>query len=349
MVDVYRRVIEPERDFLLYSSYITFFPQLVAGPILRAAEVVPQLIKRSGFDPVLIGTGIRRILYGLFLKVVLADNIAPIVDSGFAQYSSTLGALDVWTLAFLFGFQIYFDFSAYSHIALGSARLMGIVLPENFNFPYLAVSPRDFWSRWHISLSSWIRDYLYLPLAGIPGGNRSEGGLETAASRPDTQKYRALFLTWAIMGLWHGASWTFLLWGLYHATFIFLYRLTVPVFKNIPERIRAAGGWAITLSVTMLGWIFFRARNIDDALMLYSKVLQPAEYLSLGLRENYYLISAIILTGFLIIYSVKTFLTPVYRRNSLCSICLESAAFGLIIGLVFVFLRPINQFIYFQF
>ena len=135
-VDVYRRHIDPEKNFLLYACYVTFFPQLVAGPILRAREVMEQFVSRNSFRIEHITMGLRRILYGLFLKVALADNIAPLVDDGYRLPVDTLSALDVWTLAFLFGFQIYFDFSAYSHIALGSARLLGIVFPENFNFPF---------------------------------------------------------------------------------------------------------------------------------------------------------------------------------------------------------------------
>lgn len=207
-VDVYRGLIKPEKDFILYGCYVTFFPQLIAGPVLRAAEVMHQFARRVPFSWDDITAGSWRVLFGLFLKVVLADNIAPFVDSGFAMPVSTMSAIDVWTLAFIFGFQIYFDFSAYSHIALGSARMMGICFPENFNFPYIATSPKDFWRRWHISLSSWIRDYLYLPLAGIKVHGRSVGGLANATV--DKKHQKALFFTWAIMGLWHGANWTFL-------------------------------------------------------------------------------------------------------------------------------------------
>ena len=148
-VDVYRGVIEPERDPILYGTYVTFFPQLVAGPVLRASEVVDQLRERPPLDWDDLSRGARRIIMGLFLKVALADNIAPMVDQGFATPVGMLSALDVWTLAFMFGFQIYFDFSAYSHIAIGCARMMGLKFPENFDFPYMAHSPKDFWKRWH--------------------------------------------------------------------------------------------------------------------------------------------------------------------------------------------------------
>ena len=141
-----------------------FFPQLVVGPILRAKEVIPQFVNRSSFSLDHLMIGLRFILFGLFLKLVLADNISIFVDRGFIINVADLSAIDVWTLAFLFGFQIYFDFSGYSYIAIGSARMMGIVFPNNFNFPYISSSPKEFWQRWHISLSSWIRDYLYLPL-----------------------------------------------------------------------------------------------------------------------------------------------------------------------------------------
>ena len=214
-VDVYRRFIQPEKDYILYSVYVMYFPQLVAGPILRASEVIPQLRARPEFQLSNLIEGIQRILFGLFLKVVLSDNIAGIVDDGFAIDASLHSALDVWTLAFLFGFQIYFDFSSYSHIAIGAAKMMGVSFPENFNFPYLATSPRDFWRRWHISLSSWIRDYLYLPLAGARVRDKSVGGLATAAEGNEQRLNvsRALFFTWAIMGFWHGAAWKFLFWG----------------------------------------------------------------------------------------------------------------------------------------
>ncbi len=162
-VDVYRGLIKPEKKFIHYALFVTFFPKLVAGPIQRASELIEQLKNKPNFNWGFIIYGFERILLGLFLKVVLADNIAPFVDEGFALPTNSLSALDVWTLGFLFGFQIYFDFSAYSHIALGAAQMMGIKIPENFNYPYIASSFKDFWKRWHISLSSWIRDYLYLP------------------------------------------------------------------------------------------------------------------------------------------------------------------------------------------
>jgi len=356
-VDVYRGFIKPEKNFVLYASYVTFFPQLIAGPILRAKEVIHQLLSRPSFNLVDFGHGLRWVLYGLFLKVVLADNIAPLVDSGFSQPNSALSAIDVWTLAFMFGFQIYFDFSAYSHIAIGTARMMGIHFPDNFFYPYLSNSPKEFWRRWHISLSSWIRDYLYLPLAGIQVQDRSTGGLAIATdkerNRPKRNLLLALFITWAIMGLWHGANWTFVLWGVYHALFITLYRLAAPLAKNWAEWQTKLIGWAITLPVIMLSWVPFRAENIGDTLTMWGKIFSWHEYGWLGLRENTYLAAAIILTCVIATYFVRKWYADAGQDNGnvriIFRIALESVTFAVIIGLVFVFLRPIQQFIYFQF
>jgi D-alanyl-lipoteichoic acid acyltransferase DltB (MBOAT superfamily) len=352
-VDVYRRVIAPERSFVLYGCFVTYFPQLVAGPILRAGEVLYQLDRRPSFDGAMFASGLRRLAYGLFLKVVLADNIAPHVDSGFAQATDTLSALDVWTLAFLFGFQIYFDFSAYSHIAIGSARLMGISFPENFDFPYMTSSPRDFWRRWHISLSSWIRDYLYLPLLGVPvTGSQAGGGLAIAmAERLPARRnpVAMLFLTWAIMGLWHGANWTFVLWGLYHACFISAYRLLSPYVSGLPQAYRQWGGWAITLPIAMLSWIPFRAPSVSVMLDMFAKLIMPSEYLWLGMRENTYLVTALVLCLMVTAYAVSRIWRPICERIRGMSIVGEATSFAVITALVFVFLRPIQQFIYFQF
>ena len=352
-VDVYRGFIRAERDFVLYASYVTFFPQLVAGPILRAREVIGQLSHRTAFEITDIGMGLRRILYGLFLKVVLADNIAPTVDAGFAIPAEMLSAVDVWTLAFLFGFQIYFDFSAYSHIAVGSARLMGIRLVENFDYPYMVASPQDFWRRWHISLSSWIRDYLYLPLCGEQVLDRSDGGLGRQVSpvrqKGGFKKTRALFLTWAIMGLWHGANWTFVMWGLYHAVFIYAYRRSEGIRRELPESIRRYGGWAVTVPVIMLGWILFRTQSVAQALSMYGTLLSPRAYTWLGMRENTYLVTGFLLLLMIGLYLFKVRIAPAIQRSPILWASVETANLTVVITLVAVFLRPISQFIYFQF
>ena len=347
-VDVYRGTREPERDFLLYTCYVIFFPQLVAGPILRASEVIGQLSERPPFRWLDVSEGIRRVLYGLALKVLLADNLAPFVDDGFAMSTSMLTALDVWTLAFMFGFQIYFDFSAYSHIAIGSARMMGISFPENFNFPYLATSPRDFWKRWHISLSSWIRDYLYVPISGSKFQDRSTGGI-TEAKPVKSKSWFPLFMTWAIMGLWHGANWTFLVWGLYHAIAIAIYRLTSPLLKPLPNTVRHLGGIALTLPLMMLSWIPFRAESLGDTLAMWGKVIDPKQYTSLGMRENIYLVAAVVMIGILGCQLFSRELVPRLRQFPRTAIFAETIFFTVMISLVTIFLRPVTQFIYFQF
>ncbi len=351
-IDVYRRVREPERDFVLYGCFVTFFPQLVAGPILRASEVIEQLHERPAFRWVDVSEGAKRVLLGLFLKTVLADNVAGVVDDAFAQPVDVLTALDVWTMAFLFGFQIYFDFSAYSHIALGSARMLGIVFPENFNFPYAATSPRDFWRRWHISLSSWIRDYLYLPLCGVSVANTSMGGLDTSVG--DRRRNLALVATWAIMGLWHGAAWTFVIWGLYHAVMVLGHRLLTSrpdgAARSSGSALAALGSWALTLASMMLGWIPFRAAGVADTLTMFGRVLDPRGYVHLGvLRENVYLTAACCLVAVVLAHQVHARVLPWLRERPAARIPVESVAFAIVCGLVIVFLRPVHQFIYFQF
>ena len=351
VVDVYRGSIKPEQKFVLFGTYVTFFPQLVAGPILRAKEVIPQLSAKPAFELESIRFGVRRIIIGLFMKVVLADNIAPLVDAGFSTDPSSLGALDVWTLAFLFGFQIYFDFSAYSHIAIGSARLMGIKFPENFNFPYISSSPKEFWSRWHISLSSWIRDYLYLPLTNQKVSDRSIGGFSHSLSLSPKKANLtyALFASWAIMGLWHGANWTFVMWGLYHALVIFIYRKISLVFAGYTNPLKTIIGGVITLPVIMLGWISFRADNIADALTLYGTVIDYTAYSGLGLRENTYILAAFLLMGVTISCWVTAYFKKLELSNPRLALIYETCLLIILLPGVYVFLRPITQFIYFQF
>ncbi len=346
-IDVHRKIIKPENNFIIYACYVTFFPQLIAGPILRAKEVIVQFKKEKNFIFDFIISGLRRVLYGLFLKVVIADNIAPLVDSGFEIPIETLSALDVWTLAFLFGFQIYFDFSAYSHIALGSARMIGIIFPENFNFPYLATSPKDFWQKWHISLSSWVRDYLYLPLMGQKFKEKSFGGLGDATI--NKKDYKPLFITWSLMGLWHGANWTFLIWGIYHAILIYFYRSLKFLGTNINVKIKILIGWIFTLSFIMLSWIPFRAQSLNDCFEMWFKVINPLSYGYLGLRENIYPVTLLLLIGVLIsfVLSKKVFLKNIFPKIIVLFGDLILIIF--LFSLTFIFLRPINQFIYFQF
>lgn len=350
-LDVYRGLIKPERKFIHYALFVTFFPKLVAGPIQRASELMDQLKSKPVFDINYLIIGGKRILVGLFLKVVLADNISPFVDEGFSMDISSLTAIDIWTLAFLFGFQIYFDFSAYSHIAIGSAQLMGIKIPENFNFPYMAHSFKDFWKRWHISLSSWIRDYLYLPLAGIKVVKTTgEGGIgEGLESTRKINKSRALFFTWAIMGFWHGANWTFVLWGIMHASFIFIERKLQSVRDHFPLFANTIVGWGITILFVMLSWIPFRADSLSTTFKMFEKLLQPARYTSIGMRENIYLITFLLLILFLTYYFITEYMKEIWVKFPIVSFWFSILKYAFIFVMVFTFLRPISQFIYFQF
>jgi alginate O-acetyltransferase complex protein AlgI len=349
-MDVYRGLIKPEKKFIHYALFVTFFPKLVAGPIQRASELIDQLKNKPAFELGFIISGFQRILLGLFLKVVLADNISSFVDEGFALDIASLSAIDVWTLAFLFGFQIYFDFAAYSHIALGAALMMGIKIPENFNYPYIASSFKDFWKRWHISLSSWIRDYLYLPLAGVKVVKTTgEGGIGEALDvTQKLSKTRALFLTWTIMGFWHGANWTFVLWGLMHATAIFVER-KLNLFNGKKKYYISVLGWGVTTLYVMLSWIPFRADNLQVVLVMFKKVINPMSYTFLGMRENIYSITFLITVLFLLNYLLQETLKPMWELFPRIMFVLGLLKWSIILILVFTFLRPISQFIYFQF
>lgn len=350
-IDVYRKLLEPVRDFWLYLTYVMFWPHMIAGPILRGHELISQLKEGCRFSVENALIGVKLIIAGLFLKVALADQLAPLIDAAFNAKPAILGGLDVWTMAFGFGFQIYFDFAGYSLVAIGSARMLGIHFPDNFNWPYMAVSPRDFWKRWHITLSAWVRDYLYLPLSGARYENRSSGGIDIQVEQTRASALKltiALFISWFIMGLWHGANWNFALWGLWHACLIYLYRRNRDLFIGISGWTRPILGWCLTLPAVMLAWIPFRAANLHLSFELLIKIVQPQSYLHLAFRENFYLFVFLLLMGML----SCVFMTgsdhpllhrPIIRRSA------EVAVLSIMIFFVFIFLKPVNQFIYFQF
>jgi alginate O-acetyltransferase complex protein AlgI len=237
-VDVSRGVLPVERSFGRMLLYILFFPHHQAGPIMRPAKFLPQFHGRKLFDARLVATGGLWILWGLAKKVV-ADNVASVVEPGFADPSSLGSAADAWRTAVLYAAQIYLDFSGYSDIALGLGRLFGYELDRNFDQPYLAGSPSELWTRWHVTLSAWLRDYVYIPL----GGNR----------RGEARTYLNLMLTMLLGGLWHGASVMFLLWGAIHGALLVLSRLF-----PAPFRVRGLG-WLLTFVATVLAWVPFRA------------------------------------------------------------------------------------------
>ncbi len=350
-IDIYRKLIDPVRDFGLYLSYVMFWPHMIAGPILRGHELIAQLKRRHRFSVENVIAGVKLIITGLFLKVALADQIAQLVDSAFNANANILGGLDVWTMAFAFGFQIYFDFAGYSLVAIGSARILGIHFPDNFNWPYLATSPRDFWKRWHITLSSWVRDYLYLPLAGERYRDRSDGGIDvdTQSVRISTYKLTfALFLAWFMMGLWHGASWNFAFWGIWHAALICIYRFLKVRFSRIGARTSAIIGWCLTLPFVMLGWIPFRSATLGQTIDLLGKIISPRSYLHLSFRENFYLTVFLIFTG-MIICGLLSRSELAFLNRPVIRYVVETILLSVMIFFVFIFLKPVSQFIYFQF
>lgn len=246
-IDCYRGRIAPTARLGDFALYVAFFPQLVAGPIVRAADLLPQLRALGPLRLDDVGAGAQRFVRGLFKKVVIADNVGLFVDAVFAAPEQH-GALTLWCGAYGFALQIYCDFSGYTDMAIGLARALGVRLPENFDRPYLATSVTDFWRRWHISLSTWLRDYLYIPLGGSRG--------------PAHATHRNLMLTMLLGGLWHGAAWTFVLWGAFHGALLAAER-AAGVGRGAPPRnagplLRAASG-AATLHAVCLGWVIFRA------------------------------------------------------------------------------------------
>lgn len=251
-IDVYRGKIEPTKDIIAFFAFIAFFPQLVAGPIERATNLLPQFLQKRTFSYEQGVDGMRQILWGLFKKIVVADNCAIYVDQVWATYDTQSGST-LLLAAILFTFQIYGDFSGYSDIAIGTAKLFGIKLMRNFNNPYFSRDIAEFWRRWHISLTSWFRDYVYIPM----GGNR-QGPWRTI--------YNTL-IVFLICGLWHGANWTYLVWGLYNIV-LFLplilmgkakrYKDAPLVWKQFPQML-------LTLVLVTLGWIIFRAPSLPDA------------------------------------------------------------------------------------
>ncbi len=256
-IEVYKGNQEPEKHLGIYSVYVLFFPQMVAGPIERFATLGNQLKQQHPFDISHIKNGLRLLLFGYFIKMAVADQIAPLVDVSF-QSAAKLSATAAWQTMFLFSFQIYADFFGYSTIALGSARMLGINLIDNFRAPYLSQNIGEFWSRWHISLSTWFRDYLYIPL----GGNKS-----------NTFRWSLhILIVFAISGLWHGANYTFIVWGLIHACLYFIARLLPARFSANSHLLLKLPSILLTFIMVSVAWVFFRADNFTQAKTMLTKL-----------------------------------------------------------------------------
>ncbi len=269
-VDCYRGAIKPEGSLTTVAAYLAFFPQLVAGPIERAKHLIPQF---EGVQPLtgsMFRSGARLFVWGLFMKMVVADNVAPIANAAFAK-SGTIDAGTAIAGILAFTVQIYCDFCGYSNMARGIARCLGFDLMANFNFPYFSRTPSEFWRRWHISLSTWLRDYLYVGL----GGNR----------HGEARTYRNLMLTMLLGGLWHGAAWTFVVWGAFHGLILVIYR-ALQVDKFLERRpFWSANGlplhvatWALMMILVMIGWVFFRATTFAMAADMLGAVFRPGVF-----------------------------------------------------------------------
>jgi D-alanyl-lipoteichoic acid acyltransferase DltB (MBOAT superfamily) len=265
VIDIYKGRIKAEKNFIDYSVFVSFFPLLVAGPIERATHLLPQIQKKRTFDYAKAVDGLRQILWGLFKKIVIADNAAVCVNAIFADYGN-MPASSLWLAGILFSFQIYGDFSGYSDIALGTARLFGIDLLRNFAFPYFSRDIAEFWRRWHISLSSWFRDYLYIPLGG------SKGGIWV--------KIRNTFIIFLVSGFWHGANWTFIAWGFFHALFFIPLLLKNNNRKHV-ESISSNSHFPTlkeffqmlsTFTIVMFLWIIFRSNSLTDTYLYFIKM-----------------------------------------------------------------------------
>lgn len=340
-IDVYKGKLEPTNDFIAFSAFVCFFPQLVAGPIERATNLLPQFLKKRKFDYSKAVDGMRQILWGLFKKIVIADNCAFYANEIFNNSTNYSGST-LLLGAVLFTFQIYGDFSGYSDIAIGVSRLFGVDLKQNFAFPYFSRDVGEFWRRWHISLSTWFRDYLYIPLGGSHGGT--------------WKKIRNTFIIFIVSGFWHGANWTFIFWGALNAIYFLPLLLTKTNRKNIDVIAKGRTfptfkeflSVLITFFLTVLAWVFFRAENINHAFQFIFEIFSSSFFHSLEVKPKG--IITILILLFLIIEWLGR-----EEQFAITKLGLNSKAFFrysfyvLLIFSLFWFGGKDQQFIYFQF
>lgn len=333
IIDVYHKDIKAERNIITYALFVSFFPQLVAGPIERARNLLPQFEKKHSFNGNDFIDGLKMMIWGFFMKLCIAGNVAPYVDAVFNNVPNHNGT-SFLLASFFFSFQIFCDFGGYSLIAIGTAKCLGFKLMQNFNHPYLSTSVKDFWRRWHISLSSWFSDYVYIPL----GGSRCK----------KLKHYRNLILTMLLSGLWHGANWTFVCWGGLHGLFLICNSAYKSIMgkKNIAPKIINI---IVTYIFVAFAWIFFRANSISDALTIIYKVLVDHGNLYRG-DGIPAIILPIIMISILLIKEIKDEYSPrftlMHNPNSWISI--PASAFVIILILLCAEFNS-GQFIYFQF
>jgi alginate O-acetyltransferase complex protein AlgI len=339
-IDVYKRKLEPTKDFIAFAAFVSFFPQLVAGPIERATNLLSQFYKKRYFDYSKAIDGLRQVLWGLLKKIVIADNCAEYVNLIFnnsADYNGSTLLLGV----ILFAFQIYGDFSGYSDIAIGTARLFGFSLMRNFAFPYFSRDIAEFWRRWHISLSTWFRDYLYIPLGG------SRGGI--------WMKIRNTFIIFIVSGFWHGADWTFIIWGALNAIYFLPLLLTnrnrnhleiVAQGKYLPS-LNELFKMLLTFTLTLFAWVFFRANNITHAFEFLSVIFSS----SLFLKPNILPITTILLVSlFMIVEWVgREDQFAIEKIGLKWKKHWRWTMYFVIVLAIFLFMGKQQEFIYFQF
>jgi alginate O-acetyltransferase complex protein AlgI len=344
---------KPIDSFVLFALYAAFFPTQIAGPIKRYPDFVEQMLSERKLRLTYFDEGIPLIVVGLAKKVLLADNLAVLVQMGFAHNAHTAyGAPEMWLFAYAFAFQIYFDFSGYTDIARGSAMLFGYHIPINFNMPYIAANISDFWHRWHISLSTWLRDYLFIPLGGSRGGRWFVN--------------RNLLLTMALGGLWHGASWNFVIWGVYHGLLLVVHRefsawtKTVAVVRNALD---TKAGKLLSIFVTFqavcIGWVFFRVTDIKDCFSILKKMIllrpfaTPLEahgLLVLSDKMPVFIMVALIMVAGLLVLNLPTSWANERGLFRKAPPLLKAVYCAATIILIVIFLPDSNQpFIYFQF
>ena len=342
-IDVYRGKMEPTRDVVAFFAFISFFPQLVAGPIERATNLLPQFLKKRELDYDTAADGMRQILWGLFKKIVVADSCAVYVDQVFSTYTEQTGST-LLLAAILFAFQIYGDFSGYSDIAIGTAKLFGIKLMRNFNVPYFSRDIAEFWRRWHISLTTWFRDYVYIPLGG---------------SRVSKAKIvRNTFIIFLLSGFWHGANWTYIAWGAYHAILFLPLILTGKNRKytnqiaegRVMPTLKEAGQMLLTFFLAVLGWIIFRAESIgkawDYVCGIFGRSLLTTPWLKN--RETY----LVIMVSVVVMMVVEWFnrnRQHGFELSAKCPIALRYVAYLVLSIVIIRFSGAPSAFIYFAF
>ena len=348
-IDVYWGKIEPTKDIVAFFAFISFFPQLVAGPIERATNLLPQFLKKREFDYDTAVDGMRQILWGLFKKIVVADNCAMYVDQVFPDYMNQTGST-LLLAAFFFTFEIYGDFSGYSDIAIGTAKLFGIKLMRNFNMPYFSRNIAEFWRRWHISLTAWFRDYVYFPL----GGSRVS----------KIKVVRNTFIVFLVSGIWHGANWTFFAWGMYHAL-LFLPLLLMGKNRKYTDQLaegrilptlKETGRILLTFFLVMIGWIVFRAESIGEAWGYISRMFSASLFsVPLLIVREYYIplfISIIILIVVEWLQREQKDFDVAITFNKLLNIQNEkvrAVVYALLLVLIILYGGQPASFIYFQF